>query len=216
MTWLSYIFPRIILRTSSQFNKDIRVIEEAGEYKLLVNGATETGRYIKKLLRFAFDTFGIAKEKKVQNILVLGVAGGTIIRMLHTLHPNARIFGVDIDDTMITIGKKYFGLADIKPLHLIHTDAKDFIAMQKKSSMDVIVIDLFIGRDIPEFVSDKKFLQKIYTILTPKGFVFINYLKELEYGIKPTGITETLQKVFPNVRYVDYEYNRFFLGKKSA
>ena len=30
MHWLTYIFPRTVLKTSSQYNRDIRVVEESG------------------------------------------------------------------------------------------------------------------------------------------------------------------------------------------
>lgn len=215
MTWLTYIFPRTVLKTSSSYNRDIRIVEESGKYKLLVNGATETGQYIKKLLKFAVDTLGISKETNVRSVLVLGVAGGTIIHMLHALYPKAQITGVDIDQVMIDLGKKYFGLNDIPKLTLIVADAKDFIKYQQAKKYDCIVIDLFIGRDIPDFVSSRDYLQAIHRLLLPKGFVFINYLKELEYGMRPSGMTKTLRIVFKNVRSVDYQYNRFFLAKKS-
>ena len=69
------------------------------------------------------------------------------------------------------------------------------------------MIDLFIGRDIPEFESSREFLKNIRSLLSPHGCVFINYLKELEYP-------EALQKVFSKVKHVDIEYNRFFLAQK--
>jgi len=212
---LSYIFPRTILKTSSPYNRDIRVVEESGKYKLLVNGSTETGQYIKKLLKFAVDKLGMSKEKNIRSVLVLGVAGGTIIYMLHALYPKAQITGVDIDSAMIEIGKKYFGLGSIKKLKLTVADAKDYLRRQHIKKYDVVVIDLFIGRDIPAFVSSNNFLTRIKTILTPRGFVLINYLKELEYGLKPSGMTKILRTVFKDVRSVDYQYNRFFLAKKS-
>lgn len=215
MHWFTYLFPKTIVKTSSRFNRDIRVVEESGEYKLLVNGATETGQYIKKLLKFAVDRLGILKEKNIRSVLVLGVAGGTIIHMLHALYPKAQITGVDIDQVMIDLGKKYFGLNDIPKLTLIVADAKDFIQRQQVKKYDCIVIDLFIGRDIPDFVSSRDYLQAIHGLLSPEGFVFINYLKELEYGLKPSGMTKTLRKMFPTVKHVDYEYNRFFLAKKN-
>lgn len=215
MHWITYLFPRTVVKTSSQYNRDIRVVEEALTYKLLVNGATETGPYIKKLLLYAFKKFNISKEKNVKTILVLGVAGGTIIHMLHDMYPKASITGVDIDPVMIEIGKKYFGLGSIKKLKLITADAKDYLQQQRLLIYDAVVIDLFIGRDIPDFVSSDNFLARIKLCLTTGGFVFINYLKELEFGLKPSGMTKTLRTVFTNVRSVDYQYNRFFLAKKS-
>ena len=215
MHWFTYIIPKTILKTGSSYNRDIRVVEESGEYKLLVNGSTETGPYIKKLLIYAFKKFNISKEKNVNTILVLGVAGGTIIHMFHTLYPHAQITGVDIDAVMLSLGKKYFGLSDIPQLSLIVADAKDFVQRSKKNSYDCIVIDLFIGREIPAFESSVEFLTSLKSLLSPHGFVFINYLKELEYGLKPSRMTKTLQKIFSTVKYVDHEYNRFFLAKKS-
>lgn len=215
MHWITYLFPRTVVKTSSQYNRDIRVVEEALTYKLLVNGATETGPYIRKLLLYAFKKFNISKEKNVKTILVLGVAGGTIIHTLHDMYPKASITGVDIDPVMIEIGKKYFGLNTISNLTLIKADAKVYIQRRQKNTFDCIVIDLFIGREIPAFESSQKFLTAIKSLLTPHGYVFINYLKELEFGLKPSGMTKTLRTVFTNVRSVDYQYNRFFLAKKS-
>lgn len=216
MHWITYLFPRTVVKTSSQYNRDIRVVEEALTYKLLVNGATETGPYIRKLLLYAFKKFNISKEKNVKTILVLGVAGGTIIHTLHNMYPQAQITGVDIDDVMIGLGKKYFGLNTISNLILIKADAKVYIQRRQKDTFDCIVIDLFIGREIPQFVKSIDFLHRVKKLLSPSGFVFINYLKELEFGLKPSGMTKALHTVFTNVRSVDCQYNRFFLAKKSS
>lgn len=209
MNWITYFFPHTVLRTSSLYNRDIRVVQESGEYKLLVNGSTETGLYIKNLLKFALEKLDISKEKQIRSVLVLGVAGGTIIHMLHALYPNAEITGVDIDDVMISLGKKYFGLTTISKLTLIRQDAKEFVKYQKGAPYNCVVIDLFIGREIPDFIRSKEFIHNVATLLSPKGFVFINYLKELEYP-------NMLQTEFKSVQYVDKEYNRFFLAKKHA
>ncbi|MEK7060734.1 MAG: methyltransferase domain-containing protein [Patescibacteria group bacterium] len=207
MHFITYIIPKTILKTGSFYNRDIRVVEEALTYKLLVNGATETGPYIRKLLLYAFKKFNISKEKNVNNILVLGVAGGAIIHMLHDMYPKAYITGVDIDAVMIEIGNKYFELSSIKKLKLVVEDAKDYVK-NCKTIYDCVVIDLFIGRDIPAFVSKIYFLRRVKKLLSSSGFVFINYLKELEYP-------KALEKEYNSVVHYDKDYNRFFLAKKN-
>src|SRR3989344_2102034 len=113
MTWFSYIFPQTILRTSSKYNDDIRVNEERGKLKLLVNGSRESGEYIEKLWKEAFAAFGFGGLGSVTpSILVLGVAGGTVIHLLRRMFPAAAITGVDIDDVMLDIGRTYFGLGE--------------------------------------------------------------------------------------------------------
>ena len=71
----------------------------------------------------------------MRRILVLGVAGGTIIRLLHDAYPTAEIIGVDIDRVMIELGKKYFGLKNIPKLTFIVDDAKDFVMKSQVKNM---------------------------------------------------------------------------------
>lgn len=115
-------------------------------------------------------------------VLVLGVAGGTVIHLLHSYYPKAVIIGVDIDQTMIDVGKKYFGLDQIENVSYICQDAEMFIAMKKK--FDIIIVDLFIGTHVPELVRKESFLKNLKTSLTNQGVVIINYLREFEYGEK--------------------------------
>jgi len=87
MSVLSYIVPRVIYKTGSRYNRKIWVVEEAGKNKLLVNGARESGPYIEGLWRYALRELLVDSSRLVQNILVLGVAGGTVIHLLHALYP---------------------------------------------------------------------------------------------------------------------------------
>lgn len=137
MSLLSYLVPRTVLRFSTQYNSDVRVLEEQGAYKLLVRGSRQSGEYIKILWQTAFSNFGVFPSPDVKNILVLGVAGGTVIHMLHAIYPDAQIEGVDIDEKMIEVGKKYFGLNHVANLTLKRADAKQFVhqAAEEKTEM---------------------------------------------------------------------------------
>src|SRR5258706_4040565 len=159
MSRLSYLLPQVIARFSTPYNRDIRILEEKGKYKLLVNGSRQSGPYIQKLWQHAFTTFGIIPSPDVRSILVLGVGGGTVIHLLHTLYSHAEITGVDIDAQMINIGKKYFGLSDIPGVALIQSDAKVFVskARKDKKKWDMVVVDIFVGPTIPPFVAEESF-----------------------------------------------------------
>ena len=201
MSFVSYVIPQILGRFSSTYNSDIRVVEESGKPKLLVNGSRQSGRYIEWLWRKAFSSFPIGQYT---SILVLGVGGGTVIHMLSKLFPDVHITGVDIDAKMIEIGKKYFGLSQIRNLKLIAADAKSF----KTTQYDFVIVDLFIGRHIPDFVSSEFFLKRL------KGkTVVINYLRELEYLEKSKKLEKQLKNVFGEVRDYQIERNRFFFAR---
>lgn len=213
MKWLSYVVPQTLARPSSSYNPDIRVQIEKGSYKLLVNGSRESGPYIAELWQYAMNQLGFTNNLPVKKILILGVAGGTVIHKLHDMFPDAGMTGVDIDPVMIDIGKKYFGLGAIKNLLLVVSDANEFVAKKKKSMYDLVILDVFIGREIPDFASSVKFLQLVKGLLKPGGRLFINYLREEEYAVKAETLSKRLSSEFGDVRWIDRYNNRFFMVK---
>ena len=208
MSLLSYIFPRIILKTSSSYNREIRVLEESGKYKLLVNGSRQSGSYIAMLWRRAFLNFSIA-HLPVSRILVLGVGGGTVFGLLKRFFPQAAMTGVDIDPTILDIAEKYFGLADMQGLTLIHDDAQGFVH-KTREHYDLVIVDLFFGREIPEFVTKDIFLTDLKRLTSPGGRIVINFLRELEYQDKSDTFMQLLSKKFARVADFPIEKNRFF------
>jgi spermidine synthase len=215
MSLLSYLFPRVIARYSSNYNRDIRVLEEKGKYKLLVDGSRQSGEYILHLWQQAFCTFGIIPSPDIRSILLLGVAGGTVVHLLHAIYPDATIEGVEIDPRMISIGKQYFGLSRVEGLTLVENDAKIFIekAVRAKKHWDMILVDTHVGPEVPEFVSNVRFLTLLHHALSPRGMVIINYLRELQYLIKSHQLRKKLNKIFRKVYETDICFNRFFVVK---
>lgn len=218
MNWITYIIPRVVARYSSPVNRDIRVLEEKGKYKLLVDGSRQSGEYILKLWQQALCQFGIIPSPDVQSILVLGVAGGTVIHLLHALYPDALITGVDVDARMIDIGKKYFGLDNVKGLTLTVSDAKEFVrsAASKKKQWDMVVADLFVGAAIPAFVGEEGFIRNVKRVVTPKGMLLVNYLREREYGALSALLYGKLIKQFRSVTDCTLYFNRFFCCRQKV
>src|SRR3990170_5760994 len=140
MSFVSYIIPQTIARFSTKYNEDIRVVEESGKPKLLVDGSRQSGGYVEWLWKKAFAAFKLGSGLKgpqglIPTILVLGVGGGTVIHLLHKRYPDAHITAVDIDPKMIEIGKRFFALGTIPNLSLVVADAEKFI--KKKTHFDL-------------------------------------------------------------------------------
>lgn len=92
----------------------------------------------------------------MSNVLILGLATGTLAKLINKKFKDAKITGVEIDPAMITVGKKYFGLDKIPNLKIVNKDAKDFVG-----SYDVIFVDLYLGENPPSFVYTDGFLKKL-------------------------------------------------------
>jgi len=212
MHWLTYLVPRVVVKTGSPYNREIRVLMESGKYKLLVNGARESGAYIEGLWRTAFRSFAMTSSTGVKNILVFGIAGGTVIHLLAKLYPAAAITGVDIDAVMIGIGEKYFGLSKVPHLTCVCIDAQEYVKTYKGVGFDLVIIDVFIGPDIPDFVLSEDFQKKVRRMMRKNGSLVINYLREPGYEKKAMELSDLLGSIYTKVVSVDTHNNRFFLA----
>ena len=188
-------------------------MEDAGKNKLLVNGIHQSSEYIRKFWTHAVAHLGVANIAPPKKIVILGVAGGTIIHILSKMFPKAALTGVDIDSVMIEMGKKYFSLGNIPNLFLVTCDARSFVS-KSKGKYDLVVVDIYLARDLPNFLCDRKFLGDVRASLAPHGYVLINYLRDGEYEKKAQELEKKLQDIYTEVRYTNYLNNRFFLARK--
>ena len=195
-------FSREVFRTSSPYNKDIRVLRHGSQLELQVNGIQQTGAYDTKVFDKAFTDFSI-DTYPVTSALLLGVGGGYVIKKLKHCFPQSQITAVDIDMYMISIAHTYFGLSSISDVHYEVMDAREYIvqAITKNQQFDLIVVDLYIGDDVPEFLESTDFLQKIYSVLSPKGHALINYQHQTSYDARREVFERNLQKIFAKVEH---------------
>ncbi|MBI4066629.1 fused MFS/spermidine synthase [Candidatus Gottesmanbacteria bacterium] len=203
------------MQTSSVYNPDIRVVEEREGPKLLVNGSRQSGPYIRELWGRAFRAFSLPKdEERPTFLLVLGVGGGTVIELLAKRFPNTHITAVDIDPMMVTIAKQYFQIDKIANVRLVRADAKIYVdhCRKKGTLFDIVVVDLFIGRKVPDIVSSRAFLSGLHAIVRPRGYLLINYLRELEYQTKSDELCERLKALWRHVEDMSLYNNRFFFA----
>ena len=212
--WLFYLIPRTLVITGSRYNKHIRVNEEHGQPKLLVNGTRESGESVELLWKHAFSHLGLPKSSEVHTILVIGVAGGTVIHMLRNHFPNAPMMGIDIDPLMIDIGKKYFHLNTVPLLQLVPIDARKYVKQHATHQYDIIILDVYIGADLPDFLLSEKFHSLLRTLLSNTGSLYINYEYLVGYEEKVGTLRSVLHKFYKTVRSTDIETNRFFLVRR--
>ena len=213
MNWVSYLFPQTLVKTGSVYNRHIRVNLERGKPKLLVNGARESGTFIQGLWEYAFGNLPMPAPKTVRSILVIGVAGGTVIHMLRDKYSKASITGVDIDQTMIDIGKHYFGLSSMPRLRLVCADAQKFVRKRQAKPYDIVVLDIYIGEILPDFLVSAAFQRAVKSLFHKSGSLFINYEHALGYEAKAQSLEHILRKLYGDVGYADIRTNRFFAAR---
>jgi len=206
------IFPRTVFKTKSKINGEIVVKEQLGDYTLHVQGLIQSGGIIKgiwkKPLRFAQG------KLSVSNCLILGLGGGTVVQLIKNRWPEAKIIGVEIDPEIIKIGRKFFGLGEIKNLEIIKANAfkwvdSHFNDLNHQSKFDLIIIDLYLGKEFPKEVESEEFLKNLKKLLAKKGLVIFNWLK----GKSEKQFEEKVKKIFPAIERIETPTNLFFVLK---
>jgi spermidine synthase len=79
-----------------------------------------------------------------RRMLVLGLGGGSVARILRSLAPEAEIVGVELDAEVIELARAHFGL-DRLGLEIRSEDALDVLRHENRH-FDYIVEDVFVGR----------------------------------------------------------------------
>jgi spermidine synthase len=167
---ISYLWP-ITHRFSSEINGTLEVTYLNGKKVLDTANANYSYGSLQKILEY-----GLAKLdfSKVENILVLGMGGGSVIHSLrNTFKYSKNIVAVEIDPQIIKIAKDEFGIAPSQNLRIIEGDAFEFAKISKEK-FQLIIIDLFIDLEVPPVFFEKDFCKNISKILLKNGFVIFN------------------------------------------
>ncbi|MNE20898.1 spermidine synthase [compost metagenome] len=110
----------------------------------------------------------------MDHVLVLGVAGGSVIKTLvDEIKYRGKITGVEIDPEIIKVANNYFKLNEIKNLEIVIDDAFEFVLKTKKK-YNLIIIDIFQDITMPNFLFEDFFINRICFLLKSKGFVLFN------------------------------------------
>lgn len=145
----------IVEEFESKFSGKIEVkkIWEWGwQYYVTTDNLTQSGGLIGDLWKPVVSSI----KYPVSSILILGLATGTLAKLINKKFKDAKIIGVEIDPVMINIGKKYFDLEKIPNLKIINKNARDFSGV-----FDVIFVDLYLGDQPPSFLYSFKYLKKL-------------------------------------------------------
>lgn len=171
---LSYIYPITVFKTSSDVSTSLELTWVNGRLLLDSENANYSYGSLQRVLTQGLKEIGPDKIAEMQKILVLGVAGGSVIKVLTDKFKfKGKITGVDIDPKVLEIAGKYYKLNEISNLELVTADAMDFVR-NAKEFYDLVIIDIFSDKYMPGFLYDAEFIISITSILDKKGHILFN------------------------------------------
>lgn len=170
----SYLLPITIFKSKSTINKSIEVTWANGELVMDSENTNYSYGSLQRILRIGLLKIGFTKIQSMKNILVLGVAGGSVIKTLvDEIGYKGPIKGVDVDPEIIKIANTYFQLDTIPNLTIYFQDAFEYV-LKCNDRYDLIIIDVFQDNEMPSFLFENFFLNPTTSLLQPKGFILFN------------------------------------------
>ncbi|MBN2638774.1 MAG: fused MFS/spermidine synthase [Bacteroidales bacterium] len=151
-----------------------------------------------RVFQEALNTF-IPDLSEIKEVLILGFGAGSVAHILQKeKNYQGNITGVEIDQQVIKLAKKYFHLEEIQHLKIHIQDAEEF-AKDSQQQFDLIIIDLFTDHLIPEKFETEAFLSTVNSLLSSKGKLLYNRMNNTSSNqVKTEAFSKTFHQVFKN------------------
>ncbi|MBA4133984.1 MAG: spermidine synthase [Flavobacterium sp.] len=170
----SYFIPINIYKKKSSISETIEVTWNNGELVIDSKNTNYSYGSLQRILRKGLKYIGFERIKKFDNVLLLGVAGGSVIKTLvEEIKFKGKITGVEIDPAMIEVANTYFKLNEIPNLNIVIDDAFEFV-LKTKETYDLIIIDVFQDTTMPNFLFEDFFINRVNFLLRKDGFILFN------------------------------------------
>lgn len=138
---------------------------------------------------------------RVRNLLLIGLAAGTVSTQYTAVYGAIPIDGVEIDPLIIEVGRRWFAMNQPN-LNAIAADGRRYLSTSGKH-YTVIAVDAYRPPYIPFHLTTLEFFQQVRDHLTPDGVVAINAARsETDYALV-NALASTLKAVFPSVFVLD-------------
>ncbi|MBE8955291.1 MAG: fused MFS/spermidine synthase [Quinella sp. 2Q5] len=165
-----------------------------GVQSVKVKGGGLTGYYYDYALAAPLMTGG-------GKILILGMGTGTFAEQCRKYFPASQIVGVEIDEKITALARKYFDLpADVE---VVTYDGRAFLQADA-NVYDVILVDAFQDISPPFQMSSTEFFSLVKSHLTSRGVMVVNLnMRASGAGNINEYLIDTIGKIFPAEKIID-------------
>jgi len=175
--------PQVVYSTESKYNGKIDVIEVGHTRKIKVGGIDQSLNWdspvCEKLVWGKLVSLLEREEPTANSVLILGLGGGTIQNLISRRLPNTHVVSVEIDDVMVDIANKYFGVSELPNHRTVVADALRVVTSPEefglnKVSFNVAIVDIYVGEDYPDLGKSGNFMDAVRDMVVPGGLVIFN------------------------------------------
>ena len=186
--------PKTIAEFKSVYSGQLLVRQDFTNRYVTTGGLTQSGGLVKDIWQSVLKKLSQDYELRTKNWLILGLATGTVAKLLP--HP-AGIVGVEIDPVMLNIGRQFFNLDHITNLEIVNQDAQKYLS-RSKQHFDYLLIDLYLGDQLPGFVYTPSFLNQVkkHGSVAIFNHLFYDQAKKA----RAAKLVKVLSSIFPHIQ----------------
>ncbi|UZO79481.1 fused MFS/spermidine synthase [Aquimarina sp. ERC-38] len=166
----SYIWPTT-KRVLSKINGTLDITWINGKKVLDSKNANYSYGSLQRLLEYGLSHIYFDLQAEV---LVLGMGGGSVLHSLRKRFKHkGKITAIELDPVVIQIAKEEFEVKTLPNISIIQQDAFFYID-DTQEKYQLIIIDLFIDRKVPDTCYSPAFWEKLHNRLSLKGSILFN------------------------------------------
>jgi len=143
-------------------------------------------------------------KNQPKKIYIIGFGGGSIPRFFHHYFADAIVECADIDQTVVEVAHKFFGIQFDDRLKVAIQDGREYLAQQNSPvKNDIIIVDAGFGNGyMPYRLVTQEFYQLCKTRLSTAGVLVIHLFHKEEFN---AAAVKTLQTVFAQIYICNLE-----------
>lgn len=199
---MSWVVPSQLEKVKGELGHDLEVNVQNGRILLDTANVNYSFGSLQDVFDYAFTKTNVY-EAKLNSVLILGFGSGSVAELLMDKNsPDIHFTGVEADQEVIRLAKKYFPVATNPNVTIVHDTAEHF-AESCKEQFDLIVLDVFLEDKVPATIQSPAFLQHVKSLLSKQGKVYFNKMDVAGDEIDVDQLEKNLRTVFRTVKHVN-------------
>jgi spermidine synthase len=145
----------------------------------------------------------LGKRNEPRSVLMLGLAGGTSLRILRHLLPACRFTAIDIDGEIVRLARRHMAL-DATGVEVVIGDAYAWLR-KNRGMFDVVIDDIYLAGRTDVFrpqAMDRRLLERLRRCVAPGGVLAVNLVTGPGHRATQSTTRRILRATFAEVRSV--------------
>lgn len=161
----------------------------------IIQSRTGLNNQSQTLYTYVLEVLAKAFVPGAKRALILGLGAGTVANRMKVGGTGVTV--VDINTDILTAARDHFGF-DGAGIDIDIQDARTFVRACK-NNYDVVIVDLFLGDNVPDYLLTRQFFTDVRRCAGPDGAMVMNTFFDDTDNVPNQRLLATIRAAFPNV-----------------